>query len=36
MKPLYDPTIFCNELESIDQEKHIITTFLFVDFRTFP
>lgn len=29
MKPLYDPTIFCNELESIDQEKYIITTFYF-------
>ncbi len=29
MKPLYDPTIFCNELESIDQDKYIITTFFF-------
>jgi len=29
MKPLYDPVIFCNELESIDQEKYIITTFYF-------
>lgn len=29
MKPIYDPTIFCNELESIDQEKYLITTFYF-------
>ena len=29
LKPLYDPTIFCNELESIDQEKYIIATLYF-------
>lgn len=29
MKPIYDPTIFCNQFESINQENYVVTTFYF-------